>query len=116
MRLGLQLLVLFVGVTVAGAAVAGPTERACLGSDRSPGPAVCACTQAVANLIREAKIHQIPSIIQTARKDGMQLMDQHILEYLMAGTIDAGEAYSRASNKATFAPYLEARPKTPAVA
>jgi len=86
------------------------------GRGRVAAHEIMVCTQAVANLIREAKIHQIPSIIQTGRKDGMQLMDQHILEHLMAGTIDASEAYTRASNKTTFAPYLEARPKTPAVA
>jgi twitching motility protein PilT len=32
-------------------------------------------TSAIANLIRENKIHQIPSMIQTGKKDGMQLPD-----------------------------------------
>jgi twitching motility protein PilT len=64
-------------------------------------------TSAVANLIREGKIHQIPSIIQTGRKDGMQLLDQHILEYLMAGAIDAREAYMRAHNKQAFQQHLQ---------
>jgi twitching motility protein PilT len=54
------------------------------------------------NLIRENKIHQIPSIIQTGKKDGMQLLDQHILEFLMSGQDHAEEAYMKANNKQAF--------------
>ena len=72
-------------------------------------------TSAVANLIRENKIHQIPSIIQTGRKEGMQLLDQHILEYLMAGAIDPTEAYMKASNKQAFKQYLEGKPDGTAI-
>ena len=64
-------------------------------------------TSAVSNLIRENKLHQIPSIIQTAKKDGMQLMDQHIMEHFMSGRVDAREAYMKATNKALFRPHLE---------
>jgi len=39
-------------------------------------------TPAVRNLIREAKISQIPSIIQTSQKFGMQSMDQAIKDLL----------------------------------
>ena len=67
-------------------------------------------TSAVSNLIREGKIHQIPSIIQTGKKDGMQLLDQHIMEFLMAGQIDATEAYMRSNNKQTFKQYLQEEP------
>ncbi len=65
---------------------------------------------AVSNLIREGKIHQIPSIIQTGKKDGMQLLDQHIMEFLMASEIDATEAYMRSNNKQTFKQYLDEQP------
>ncbi len=64
-------------------------------------------TSALANLIREGKVHQIPSLIQTGKKDGMQLLDQHIMDHLMAGTIDAREAYAKAHNKQAFEPHLE---------
>ena len=50
-------------------------------------------TPAIANLIREGKTFQIPSIIQTASKDGMQLMDQHILDLLKTKRITPEEAY-----------------------
>jgi twitching motility protein PilT len=67
-------------------------------------------TSAIGNLIRENKIHQIPSIIQTGRKDGMQLLDQHILEFLMAGKISPEEAYMKANNKQAFAQHLDQPP------
>ncbi len=67
-------------------------------------------TNAVSNLIRENKIHQIPSIIQTGKKDGMQLLDQHILEFLMSGVISAEEAYMKCNNKQAFKQYLDKPP------
>jgi twitching motility protein PilT len=62
-------------------------------------------TAAVSNLIREAKTYQIPSIIQTGKRDGMVQMDQSILAHLMAGTIDGPEAYAKALDKALFQQY-----------
>jgi len=67
-------------------------------------------TPAISNLIRENKIHQIPSMIQTGKKDGMQLLDQHILEYLMSGVITAEEAYMKCNNKSAFKQYLDKPP------
>jgi twitching motility protein PilT len=67
-------------------------------------------TSAIGNLIREGKIHQIPSIIQTGKKDGMQLLDQHILEFLMSGQITAEEAYMKANNKQAFMQHLKEGP------
>ena len=69
-------------------------------------------TNAVSNLVRENKIHQIPSMIQTGKKDGMQLLDQHILEYLMSGVISAEEAYMKCNNKSAFKQYLDEPPST----
>jgi twitching motility protein PilT len=63
-------------------------------------------TPAVANLIREGKTFQIPSIIQTGKKDGMQLMDQHILELLKTKKIAPEEAYRCAQEKRHFEQYL----------
>jgi len=67
-------------------------------------------TPAVSNLIRENKLHQIPSMIQTGKKDGMQLLDQHIMEHFMSGKVDAKEAYMKSSNKALFRPHLQGEP------
>ena len=67
-------------------------------------------TSPVSNLIRENKTFQIPSMIQTGKKDGMQLLDQHILEYLMSGMITSEEAYMKSSNKQAFKQYLKEAP------
>ncbi len=63
-------------------------------------------TPAIANLIREAKTFQIPSIIQTAKKDGMQLLDQHLLDLLKMRKVNPGEAYRCAVDKKQFEQYL----------
>ena len=68
-------------------------------------------TSAIGNLIRENKVHQIPSIIQTGKKDGMQLLDQHIMEFLMSGRITAEEAYMKANNKQAFREHLKQAPQ-----
>ena len=63
-------------------------------------------TPAIANLIREGKTFQIPSIIQTARRDGMQLMDQHLLDLLKNKQITPEEAHRCASEKKQFEQFL----------
>lgn len=63
-------------------------------------------TPAIGNLIREGKTFQIPSIIQTAKKDGMQLMDQHLLDLLKTRQILPEEAYRCAVDKKQFEQYL----------
>jgi len=64
-------------------------------------------TPAVRNLIREAKTHQIPSMIQTGKKYGMQLLDDSISDLLNRGWISADEAYAKANDKARFRQYLK---------
>ena len=51
---------------------------------------VMKCTAPIQNLIREAKIHQIPSIMQTAVKDGLITMAKSLDDLVKAGKIDAG--------------------------
>jgi twitching motility protein PilT len=68
------------------------------------------CTPACANLIRENKTFQIPSVIQTGRKYGMQSLDNSIEDLLKRGWISADEAYSRCIDKSKFAPYLTHKP------
>jgi twitching motility protein PilT len=64
-------------------------------------------TTALANLIREGKTYQIPSLIQTGRREGMQTMDQAILELLRSKQITPQEAYRKAIDKETYRQYLE---------
>tara|TARA_A100000164_G_scaffold366314_1_gene387018 strand:+ start:35 stop:1048 length:1014 start_codon:yes stop_codon:yes gene_type:complete len=51
---------------------------------------VMKCTAPIQNLIRESKIHQIPSIMQTAVKEGMITMQKSLEELVKSGKIDAG--------------------------
>ena len=52
------------------------------------------CTSPIQNLIREAKIHQIPSIMQTATREGMITMEKSLEELVKSGKIDPGAARS----------------------
>jgi twitching motility protein PilT len=54
---------------------------------------------AVANVIREAKTYMLPGIIQTGKKQGMQLMDDALIDLYDRGIISADEAYARAEQK-----------------
>jgi twitching motility protein PilT len=56
-------------------------------------------TPAVANVIREAKTYMLPGIIQTGKKQGMQLMDDALVDLAQRGEILAEEAYARADQK-----------------
>ena len=49
---------------------------------------VMKCTSPIQNLIREAKIHQIPSIMQTSVRDGMVTMTKSLEDLVKAGKID----------------------------
>jgi len=63
-------------------------------------------TPAVANLIREGKTFQIPSAIQTGKKDGMISLDQYLMNLMLQKKIFAEEAYKQAVNKELFLKYL----------
>ena len=59
-------------------------------------------TPAIRNLIREGKIAQMYSAIQTGQAAGMQTLDQCLQELLRKGLISREEARFRASNKESF--------------
>jgi twitching motility protein PilT len=59
-------------------------------------------TAAIRNLIREAKVAQMYSAIQTGRKDGMQTLDQNMKELVDKGMITSKMAMEKAVNKDMF--------------
>jgi twitching motility protein PilT len=65
------------------------------------------CKTAVANLIREGKTFQIPSIMQASKGDGMQLMDQAIMEFLMKKQVSPEEAHLKANDKNAFERFVK---------
>ncbi len=63
-------------------------------------------TPAVRNLIRENKIYQINSVIETGKKYGMMSLDEAILELLKQGIISPQDAFNKAVHKSKFREYL----------
>jgi twitching motility protein PilT len=59
-------------------------------------------TPAVRNLIREGKVAQLPSALQTGQKFGMQTLDQHLKDLVLKGVVDKEAALLHASDPELF--------------
>jgi twitching motility protein PilT len=59
-------------------------------------------TPAIRNLIRENKIAQMYSAIQTGQQFGMQTLDQNLLDLVNKNVVSRQEAASKAANKDNF--------------
>ena len=66
-------------------------------------------TPAIANLIRENKTYRIDSSIQTGKKYGMQLLDEHLWKLYDEGTCPGDECLERARFPAEFQAKMEAK-------
>ena len=53
---------------------------------------IMVCNSPVKNLIREKKIHQIPSVMQTGTRDGMMSMEKSIENLIQSGKINSIDA------------------------
>ncbi len=73
------------------------------GSGRVAAHEIMIGTPAINNLIREAKIPQMYSAIQTGSQYGMQTLDQNLSDLVKRNVISVPEARSKAANKETFA-------------
>jgi len=60
-------------------------------------------TPAIRNLIREAKVAQMYSAIQTGQNLGMQTLDQNLADMVRKNLIAKEEARANAANKDAFA-------------
>ena len=72
------------------------------GGGRVAALEIMTATTAVRNLIREAKLHQIPGIMQVSKKDGMQTMDMALVDLVNRGIVAKAEAQSRSNNPNLF--------------
>jgi twitching motility protein PilT len=72
------------------------------GKDRVPALEIMIANSAIRNLIREGKVHQIPSTIQTSKKDGMQSLDQSLKDLVMEEKISQEDAIKKAFDKKAF--------------
>ncbi len=68
-------------------------------------------TSAVANLIREAKTHQLINVLQTGRRLGMQTLDDAIDDLIQRGIVDPEDAFERCVQKERFVQYLKVVPE-----
>jgi twitching motility protein PilT len=73
-----------------------------IGGGRAPALEVLIGIPSVGNLIREGKVFQIPSIMQTGKKYGMTTMTDSILDLVRRKVVDPQEGYARAMDKAAL--------------
>ena len=73
------------------------------GKSRVPACEVMIATTAIRNLIREDRIYQIPSIIQSGGVEGMQSLDQDLQRLVTQGSIERKTAKGIAENPKLFA-------------
>ncbi|MDP2880000.1 MAG: type IV pilus twitching motility protein PilT [Azonexus sp.] len=72
------------------------------GSGRVAAHEIMIGTPAIRNLIRENKIAQMYSAIQTGQNFGMQTLDQNLIELVRRNVVSSAEARFRAANKDAF--------------
>ncbi|HSN62897.1 MAG TPA: type IV pilus twitching motility protein PilT [Azonexus sp.] len=72
------------------------------GSGRVAAHEIMIGTPAIRNLIRENKVAQMYSAIQTGQNFGMQTLDQNLLELVRRNVVSSAEARNRATNKDNF--------------
>lgn len=68
------------------------------GKGRIAAVEVMVATPAIRNLIREAKTHQIPGVIETSQRLGMKALDQALMELYQQGKVAMDEIMAKASN------------------
>lgn len=69
-----------------------------VGGGRVGAIEIMIANSAIRNLIREAKAHQMVSIMQTQTNIGMQTMDQALRDLVLSGTVTYEDAMQRAHN------------------
>ncbi|OJH35752.1 type IV pilus twitching motility protein PilT [Cystobacter ferrugineus] len=78
-----------------------------IGGGRVPAQEVLLCTSSVANLIREGKTFQIPSIMQTSRGIGMSTLNDSLFDLVKRKLCEPNDAYIKAVAKGEFKQMLE---------
>ncbi|MBX7143487.1 MAG: type IV pilus twitching motility protein PilT [Oligoflexia bacterium] len=80
------------------------TQTLCkkVGGGRAAALEIMVGTTAVRNLIREGKIHQLPSVLQTSQNVGMQTLEMHLRELVDRGLISRETAIEKTGNPDMF--------------
>jgi twitching motility protein PilT len=72
---------------------------------KTKGPGRCLATEvlmvtsAVRSMVRESKIHQIYSVMQTSKKEGMKTMNQALYELVQKRLVSLEEALERSTDQ-----------------
>ena len=82
------------------------------GKGRVPALEILLFNPAVRNLVKEGKLHQIYSIIQTNAGLGMQTMNQSLQKLVQSGFVSEEAAYSISSNASELDHLLKKQPGT----
>ncbi|MBN1355266.1 type IV pilus twitching motility protein PilT [bacterium] len=72
------------------------------GTGRVPAVELMFCNPAISNVLREGKTHQLTSLIQGSRKEGMQTMDQSLIQLFRSHQISYETALSRVTERGSF--------------
>jgi len=65
-------------------------------------------TSAIGNLVRENKVYRIPSSIQTGKKFGMQLLDEHLFKLFREGKVSEEDTVDRSQHAGEMQEKIEA--------
>ena len=71
-----------------------------IGGGRVAALEILLTNNAVANLIRDGKTFQLPSILQTSKAQGMRLLNDSLVDLVKRGLVEPREAYMKAVDKA----------------
>lgn len=80
-----------------------------IGGGRIAAREILLTTPAVSNLIREGKTFQIPSIIQTSKKIGMNTLNDALLDLVERKLVEPDEAYMKSAERTTLAATMKAK-------
>src|SRR6266545_1815729 len=80
-----------------------------IGGGRVPAREILLATPAIANLIREGKTFQIPSIIQTSKRLGMLTLNDALMDLVERKVVEPDEAYMKAVEKTGLVSSLKAK-------
>jgi len=80
-----------------------------IGGGRVAAREILLTNPAISNLIRESKVFQINSVLQTSRKLGMVTLNDALIDLVDGKLVEPKEAYTKAIDKPNFATMLRNR-------
>lgn len=76
------------------------------GTGRIPAVEVLRVTRAVASLIREGKTAQLPTVLQSSRREGMLALERSLADRVLAGEVQLSAASAAANDPDVLMTYL----------